>query len=131
MPHSPAHSLTRDLRYSSVNPPGIFSSSLLSVGSSLKTVGDRAGRGIFHAVTAGFDHLTSDHSDKEPVLFVKFSNLEWRGTTGLQQQAVLLLGYETGFQVWDLQDCNQIQEMVSKRDGAVRYVTLSTPQLRK
>ena len=128
MPHSPAYSLTRDLRNSSVNQsPGIFSSSLLSVGSSLKTVGDRAGRGIFHAVAAGFDHLTSDHSDKEPVLFAKFSKLEWRGTAGLQQQEVLLLGYETGFQVWDLQDCNQIQELVSKRDGAVRYITLGTP----
>ena len=120
MPNPPGHSFARNSRKSSVNQQGIFSSSLLSVGSSLKTVGNRAGRGIFHAVAAGYDHLTSDHSDKEPVLFAKFSKLEWRGTAGLQQQAVLLLGYETGFQVWDLQDCTQIQELVSKKDGPVR-----------
>lgn len=120
------HSLPLNLRTSSGNQRGIFSSSLLSVGSSLKTVGNRAGRGIFHAVAAGYDHLTSDHSDKEPVLFAKFSQLEWRGASGLQQQEVLLLGYETGFQVWDLQDCTQIQELVSKRDGLVRSVSLST-----
>lgn len=124
---SSGYSLPLKSRASSGNQQGIFSSSLLSVGSSLKTVGNRAGRGIFHAVAAGYDHLTSDHSDTEPVLFAKFCKLEWRGAVGLQQQEVLLLGYETGFQVWDLQDCTQIQELVSKRDGPVRCVIMSAP----
>ena len=125
MPSTSGHSLSLNTRAISGNQQGIFSSSLLSVGSSLKTVGNRAGRGIFHAVAAGYDHLTSDHSGKEPVLFAKFSELEWRGAVGLQQQDVLLLGYETGFQVWDLRDCTQIQELVSKRDGPVRCITMS------
>lgn len=110
-------------RSSSSNQQGFFSSSLLSVGSSLKTVGNTAGRGLRHAVSAGYDHLTSDTSDKEDVLYVKFSHLEFRSTAGLQQQPVLLLGYETGFQVWDLKDCAQIQELVSRRDGAVGYAS--------
>ena len=125
MPSSSGNSQPFNPRANSGNQQGIFSSSLLSVGSSLKTVGNRAGRGIFHAVAAGYDHLTSDHSDKEPVLFAKFSKLEWRAAIGLQQQDVLLLGYETGFQVWDLQDCTQTQELVSKRDGPVRWITVS------
>lgn len=120
MPSSSGHTSTRNPRAYPGHQQGTLSSSVLSVGSSLKTVGNKAGRGIFQAVAAGYSHLTSDHSDTEPVLFATFSQLEWRGTAGLQQQEVLLLGYETGFQVWDLQDCTQIQEVVSKRDGPVR-----------
>ena len=116
----PAQSLKNGQRKSSVNQQGMISSSLFSVGSSLKTVGNKAGRGLLSAVAAGYDHLTTTHLDKESVVFVKFSKLEWRGSAGVQHQAVLLLGYETGFQVWDLQNCTQIQELVSKRDGPVR-----------
>ena len=103
---------------------GIFSSSLLSVGASLITVGDRAGRGILHAVSAGYDHLTCDQSDRENVLFVKFSHLELKSTAGLQQIPVLLLGYDTGFQVWDLHDRAQIRELASRRDGAIRQASV-------
>lgn len=110
-------------RHSSPYQHGIFSSSLLSVGSSLKTVGNQAGRGLLQAVSAGYTHLTSDSTDREIVLFVKFSQLQYQATAGLQQHPVLLLGYETGFQVWDLQDCAQIHELVSRRDGSVRYAT--------
>ena len=112
-------------RPSASNQQGIFSSSLLSVGSSLKTVGNHAGRGLLKAVSAGYSHLTSDPTDRENVLYVKLSQLESKTTAGLQQQPVLLLGYENGFQVWDLQDCTQIQELVSRRDGAVRCASLA------
>ena len=112
-------------RASASNQQGIFSSSLLSVSSSLKTVGNHAGRGLLKAVSAGYSHLTSDPTDRENVLYVQFSQLESKNTAGLQQQPVLLLGYENGFQVWDLQDCAQIQELVSRRDGAVRCATLA------
>ena len=121
MPYAP--SISR--RPSASNQQGIFSSSLLSVGSSLKTVGNHAGRGLLKAVSAGYSHLTSEPTDRENVLYVKFSVLESKTTAGLQQQPVLLLGYENGFQVWDLQDCAQIQELVSRRDGAVRCAALA------
>lgn len=120
MREAPAEGFQKGMHKSSVHQHGIISSSLFSVGSSLKLVGNKAGRGLFSAVTAGYDHLTTAHLDKENVVFVKFSKLEWRDAAGVQQQAVLLLGYETGFQVWDLQNCTQIQELVSKRDGPVR-----------
>ena len=120
----PSASGVRPSIRSAPDQPGIFSSSLLSVGSSLRTVGNRAGRGLLQAVSAGYDHFTTDTSDKESVVFVKFSQLEFWNKAGLQQQQVLLLGYESGFQIWDLQDCSQIQELVSRRDGAVRYDTL-------
>lgn len=119
MPSAPSTSRRPD----TVNQQGIISSSLLSVGSSLKTVGNHAGRGLLKAVSAGYGHLTNDPTDRENVLYVKFSQLESKTTAGLQQQTVLLLGYEHGFQVWDLQDCAQIQELVSRRDGAVRCAT--------
>ena len=120
MPLSASPSSNHGLHGSSVKQQGILSSSLLSVGLSIKTASNKAGRGLLHAVAAGYDHLTTDHSDKESLVFVKFSQLEWRHAAGLQSHAVLLLGYETGFQVWDIQDCAQIQEVVSKRDGPVR-----------
>ena len=81
---------------------------------------NHAGRGLLKAVSAGYSHLTSDPTDRENVLYIKFAQLESKTTAGLQQQPVLLLGYESGFQVWDLQNCAQIQELVSRRDGAVR-----------
>ena len=112
--------LSTDRNSKSAVQPTSFSSSLLSVGSSLKIAGSRAGRGLFQAVSAGYEHLTSDTSDKEVVLFVKFSRLELRGSAGVHLQPVLLLGYETGFQIWDLQDCHHIHELVSRRDGSVR-----------
>ncbi|KAL0039055.1 hypothetical protein WJX77_006537 [Trebouxia sp. C0004] len=125
MPSAP--SISR--RPSVSNQQGIFSSSLLSVGSSLKTVGNHAGRGLLKAVSAGYSHLTSDPTDRENVLYVKFSLLESKTTAGLQQQPVLLLGYENGFQVWDLHNCAQIQELVSRRDGAVSLLApLPWPQ---
>ncbi|KAL0029231.1 hypothetical protein WJX79_004267 [Trebouxia sp. C0005] len=125
MPSAPSTSRRPD----TVNQQGIISSSLLSVGSSLKTVGNHAGRGLLKAVSAGYGHLTNDPTDRENVLYVKFSQLESKTTAGLQQQTVLLLGYEHGFQVWDLQDCAQIQELVSRRDGAVSFLaSLPWPQ---
>ena len=33
---------------------------------------------------------------------------------------MLLLGYNDGFQVWDLEDERLVRELASKRDGAVR-----------
>ena len=121
--------VSTDRSSKSAAQPSSFSSSLLSVGSSLKTAGSRAGRGFFQAVSTGYEHLTSDTSDKEVVLFVKFSQLELRGSAGVHLQSVLLLGYETGFQVWDLQDCHHIHELVSRRDGSVRCAK-HTPCLR-
>ena len=85
--------------------------------SSLRSVGASLANGI----KAGYDSLTVDSSDKELVSFVKFAELEFRTSRGIETRRALLLGYQNGFQVWDLEDGRLTRELASKRDGAVRY----------
>ena len=94
-----------------------LSSSLFSVGSTLKSAGSRAGQGILQVVSAGYEQLTTDCTDRERITFARFSCLSFN--TGLRR-SVLLLGYQNGFQVWDVQDSEDVQELVSRRDGSVR-----------
>jgi hypothetical protein len=97
-----------------------LTSSLLSVGASLRTVGAT----LVEKISSGYEHLTADSSDKEKIDFVKFGFLEYwpqRSGLGVERHRVLLLGYQNGFQVWDVQDCNNVRELVSRRDGPVRF----------
>ena len=67
----------------------------------------------------GYEQLTLDHSDKEKVMFVKFGRLEYQLPKGAESScAILLLGYDSGFQLWSLRD--SVKEIASRRDGPVR-----------
>jgi hypothetical protein len=110
---------TRELAATSLKA---FSSSLFSVGSSLKSAGGRAGQGILQAVSVGYEKLTTENTDREHISFAKFSHLQLHNPAGLLHRPVLLLGYQHGFQVWDLEDSDTFQQLVSRRDGPVRYL---------
>ncbi|KAK9845302.1 hypothetical protein WJX81_002840 [Elliptochloris bilobata] len=97
---------------------------------SLQTLGRVSGslKGVVTNLSAGLAGLALD-SDKERVDFVAFSTLEYRACTECPQSAVvarrvLLLGYATGFQVWDLEENRSIPELVSRRDGPVRFLEM-------
>ncbi|KAL4447710.1 hypothetical protein ABPG75_004929 [Micractinium tetrahymenae] len=101
--------------------------SLLAAASGLATVA----KGVSKGVSA----LTASNSDKEVVHCLEFAVLEWAdvsadGTgvpTCAEQQPphrrlpVLLVGLESGFQVWRL-DGENPAELVSRRDGPVKGI---------
>lgn len=93
--------------------------SLYTLGSGLCT----AGAAVAKAAAAGISSLTLDRNDKERVLWASIREIEWhdsaKGTTF--RHHVCLLGYETGFQLWTLDERSYPSELVSlRRDGAVR-----------
>lgn len=48
-----------------------------------------------------------------------FDKLEWDDNV---VRSVLLLGYRSGFQVWDVEEANNVQDLVSRYDGSVSYM---------
>lgn len=48
-----------------------------------------------------------------------FDKLEWDDNVIRQ---VLLLGIRSGFQVWDVEEANNVQELVCRYDGSVSYM---------
>ncbi|EIE22763.1 hypothetical protein COCSUDRAFT_63899 [Coccomyxa subellipsoidea C-169] len=83
----------------------------------------------------GFDillALTTDSSDKERITTVKFGELEYtpskRNGVKIVRRSVLLVGYATGFQMWDLES-GAPNLLVSRREGPVRFLeVLPMPQ---
>lgn len=53
------------------------------------------------------------------VLWAGFDILEWEG--GITRR-VLLLGYRSGFQVWDVEEANNVRVLVSRHDGPVSFM---------
>ena len=94
---------------------GWTQSSLRSLGASLGHVGN--------SLATGISALTTDSSDKERITTVKFGELEYTPSkkNGVKtvRRSVLLVGYATGFQMWDL-DSGAPNLLVSRREGPVR-----------
>ncbi|KAL7218091.1 hypothetical protein ACSBR2_011379 [Camellia fascicularis] len=57
------------------------------------------------------------------VLWAGFDKLEWEGSTTRQ---VLLLGYRSGFQVWDVEEADNVRDLVSRHDGPVSFMQVLT-----
>lgn len=53
------------------------------------------------------------------VLWAGFDLLEWDG--GITRK-VLLLGYRSGFQVWDVEEADNVRVLVSRHDGPVSFM---------
>lgn len=53
------------------------------------------------------------------MLWAGFDKLE---TEGGFSRRVLLLGYQYGFQVWDVEDANNVRNIASRYDGAVSFM---------
>ena len=88
-----------------------------ALGSTIRHVGISLANGI--------SSLTADSSEKEKISLVKFGQLEYvpsnvSGAGASVHRTVLLLGYTSGFQVWDLEQ-GAPALLVSRREGPVRW----------
>ncbi len=104
-----------------------LSSSLLSAAGSGFSILSSSLASANKAITAGAQQLAhageSPKGDRERVDFIKFAWLERDvKAPGAQHERrlALLIGYQTGFQVWDVEDGSKKEELVSRRDGPVR-----------
>lgn len=104
-----------------------LSSTLLSAAGSGFSILSSSLASANKALTAGAHQLAaageSPKGDRERVEFIKFAWLQHdthASALKRQRRLALLIGYQTGFQVWDVQDGSKMEELVSRRDGPVR-----------
>ncbi|KAL4182349.1 hypothetical protein AMTRI_Chr12g275510 [Amborella trichopoda] len=103
---------------------GLLPNSLRILSSCLKTVSSNATTVASTVCSAGASVAASisPHEDeRDQVQWAGFDRLEI-GPSMFKH--VLLLGYSTGFQVLDVDDASNFQELVSKRDGAVTFLQM-------
>ncbi|KAF5728368.1 autophagy-related protein 18f [Tripterygium wilfordii] len=62
-----------------------------------------------------------DDANHDQVLWAGFDKLENEGDVTRQ---VLLLGYRSGFQVWDVEEANNVRDLVSKHDSPVSFMQM-------
>ena len=62
-----------------------------------------------------------DDANHDQVQWVGFDRLECDGNIN---QQVLLIGYRSGFQVWDIEEADNVCDLVSKHDGPVSFLKL-------
>ncbi|XP_031265449.1 autophagy-related protein 18f [Pistacia vera] len=62
-----------------------------------------------------------DDSSHDQVLWAGFDKLEGEGDVTRQ---VLLLGYRSGFQVWDVEEADNVCDLVSRYDGPVSFMQM-------
>jgi len=90
-----------------------------------------AGSSVCAGLKTGYDHLASEPTHREQVAFLKFGSLEGRRGLGMGAECsscpALLLGLDTGFQIWTLGD--SVKEVVSRRDGPARSLLPPPPSL--
>ncbi|GAB2277857.1 hypothetical protein Dimus_012559 [Dionaea muscipula] len=90
----------------------IVSSGASTVASSVRSAASAASAIIERDDAAG---------QRDQVLWAGFDKLECEGGTTRQ---VLLLGYRSGFQVWDVEDAHNVRDLVSKHDGPVSFLQM-------
>ncbi|XP_042491440.1 autophagy-related protein 18g-like isoform X3 [Macadamia integrifolia] len=102
---------------------GLFPNSFRIISSCLKTVSTNASSVASTVRSAGASVAASIASEdqKDQVLWAGFDKLEL-GQFVLKH--VLLLGYTNGFQVLDVEDVSNVNELVSKRDGPVTFLQM-------
>ncbi|XVE73214.1 hypothetical protein DITRI_Ditri11bG0099200 [Diplodiscus trichospermus] len=104
---------------------GLLPNSLRIISSCLKTVSTNASnvastvRSAGASVAASVSTSSEDHKDQE--IWAGFDRLEL-GPSLFKH--VLLLGYQNGFQVLDVEDASNYSELVSKRDGPVSFLQM-------
>ncbi|KAF8111757.1 hypothetical protein N665_0073s0109 [Sinapis alba] len=103
---------------------GLLPSSFKIISSCLKTVSANATNVASSVRSAGASvaaSISASEDDKDQVTWAGFGNLE------LGQHItrhVLLLGYQNGFQVFDVEDASNFNELVSKRGGPVSFLQM-------
>ncbi|KAL6978462.1 hypothetical protein U1Q18_020130 [Sarracenia purpurea var. burkii] len=101
---------------------GLLPNSLKIISSCLKTVSTNAStvvRSAGASVAASISTSADDRRDQ--VTWAGFDKLEL-GPSAFKH--VLLLGYQNGFQVFDVEDASNFSELVSKRDGPITFLQM-------
>ncbi|XP_057965598.1 autophagy-related protein 18g-like isoform X2 [Malania oleifera] len=104
---------------------GLLPNYLNVITSCIKTVSSNAGsvastvRSAGASVAASVSAASEDNRDK--VTWAGFDKLEL-GPSAFKH--VLLLGYQNGFQVLDVEEASNFSELVSKRDGPVTFLQM-------
>ncbi|KAI3863884.1 hypothetical protein MKW98_031476 [Papaver atlanticum] len=111
---------------------GLLPNSLRIISSCIKTVSTNANtiastvRSASVSVASSISAASSD-DQKDQVLWAGFDKLELGPSIS---KKVLLLGYLNGFQVLDIEDASNVNELVSKRGGPVTFLQMqSTPMM--
>ncbi|KAG9454210.1 hypothetical protein H6P81_007114 [Aristolochia fimbriata] len=90
----------------------IVSSGASSVASTVRSVSA--------SVASSISDRDGDLS-RDQVQWAGFDKLECEGDI---VREVLLLGYRSGFQVWDVEEANDVRELVSRHDGPVSFLQM-------
>ncbi|KAJ6842385.1 autophagy-related protein 18f-like isoform X1 [Iris pallida] len=88
----------------------IVSSGASTVASSVKSAGASVASSIAER---------DDDAGRDQVFWAGFDKVESEG--GVFRQ-VLLLGYRSGFQVWDVEEADDVRQLVSRHDGLVSFL---------
>ncbi|KAI7747406.1 hypothetical protein M8C21_002327 [Ambrosia artemisiifolia] len=101
---------------------GLIPTSIRSFSSYLRIVSSGAST-VASTVRSAASTIVDRDADPVPdqVLWAGFDKLECEG--GISRR-VLLLGYQYGFQVWDVEDANNVRNIVSRYDGAVTFMQI-------
>ncbi|CAI9785644.1 unnamed protein product [Fraxinus pennsylvanica] len=100
----------------------LLPNSLRIISSCIKTVSTNASTAVRYAgATVAASISSSADGLKEQVLWAGFDKLELDPAVFGR---VLLLGYQNGFQVFDVEEASSLSELVSKREGPVTFLQL-------
>ncbi|KAK7272451.1 hypothetical protein RJT34_29056 [Clitoria ternatea] len=101
---------------------GFIPSSFRALSSYLRIVSSGASTVARSAASVASSIVDRDDDpDHEQVIWAGFDKLEGEGEV-IQQ--VLLLGYRSGFQVWHVDESNNIRDLVSRHDGPVSFMQM-------
>ena len=101
---------------------GFIPSSFRALSSYLRIVSSGASTVARSAVSVASSIVDrDDDTNHDQVNWAGFDKLEGEGNDTHQ---VLLLGYRSGFQVWDVEEADNVRDLVSRYDGAVSYMQM-------
>ncbi|KOM49943.1 hypothetical protein LR48_Vigan08g077000 [Vigna angularis] len=105
------------------NRNGFIPSTFRTFSGYLKIVSSGASTVARSAAASFASSILDKHgdTDRDRVIWAGFDTLEDQGEVIRQ---VLLLGYWSGFQVWDVDDSDNICDLVSKHDGPVSIMQM-------
>lgn len=102
---------------------GFIPNSFRAISSYLRIVSSGAST-VASTVRSAASSIVLDRDDDaryDQVLWAGFDKLEVEGNIARQ---VLLLGYRSGFQVWDVEEAHNVHDLVSKHDGPVSFLQM-------
>ncbi|KAK1435647.1 hypothetical protein QVD17_01413 [Tagetes erecta] len=112
-------------KYSGGGNNGFIPTSFRSLSSYLRIVSSGASTvaSTVRSAASAASTIVDRDSDAVPdqVLWAGFDKLECEG--GILRR-LLLLGYQYGFQVWDVEDANNVRNIASRYDGAVSFMQI-------